>query len=65
MRVPPQEAGWPPSRWFLLPEEPDCEAEADNLMSVVHLHGQYLMPIESAEYSTTTLSTFGARVVFI
>jgi len=40
LSVPPEEAGWPPSRLFLLAKEPDCEAEADNLMRVVQLHGQ-------------------------
>lgn len=45
--MPPEEAGRPPSQLFLLAKEPNCKAEADNLMSVVHLHGQYLTPIES------------------
>jgi hypothetical protein len=38
LRVPPEETGRPPSRLFLLPKEPDREAETNDLLRVVQLH---------------------------
>ena len=42
MCAPPKKSGWPPSRLFLLPKQADCEAEADNPVSVVHAAFQVL-----------------------